>query len=106
MQPCLAKRGSMQNQVLHKAKLLIMASWGARSDPGSPLLHFVRDYVGALKKFEIHATGGTARSILSTGLFTKEEIVPHRSGPDGGVVELAAMVASQDCKTVIFMSDP
>lgn len=89
-----------------KPRLLIMASWGARGDPGSPLLRFVRDNVTTLRNFEICATGGTGRSILATGLYDKEEIKIFRSGPDGGVVELAALVAKQECEAVIFLSDP
>ena len=92
-------------QISDKAKLLIMSSWGARSDPSSPLLRFVRDYAGILKKFEIHATGGTGHSMLASGLY-RDEITCHRSGPDGGVVELAAMVARRKVGAVIFLSDP
>lgn len=96
----------MGHQVDEKAKLLIMASWGSRSSPTSPLLRFVRDYASILKKFDIHATRGTGRSILSTGLYKNNEVACHRAGPEGGVVQLAAMVARQECEAVIFLSDP
>lgn len=89
-----------------KPKLIIIASWGARQDPSSPLLRFVRDSSRVLKRYEIHCTGGTGRSILGTGLYTCEEVSCHRDGEDGGVVELAALVAQRQCETVIFLSDP
>ena len=89
-----------------KPRLLIMASWGARSGPSSPLLRFVRDYVATLRRFEVFATGGTGRSILGTGLYDERDVRCVHSGPDGGVVQLAAMVARQECAGVVFLSDP
>jgi methylglyoxal synthase len=89
-----------------KPKLLILASREAMRDPSGPLLRFIRDYSRILKKFEIDATGGTARSILSTGFYKAEEVKKYRFGPEGGVVELAAIVARRECETVIFLSDP
>ena len=83
-----------------------MASSRTRRDPRGPLLRFVRDHARVLKQFEIHATKGTSNSILATGLYTKEEVREHRSGREGGVVELAAMVADRDCEVFIFLSDP
>lgn len=83
-----------------------MASSRTRKDPRGPLLRFVRDHARVLKQFEIHATRGTYNSILATGLYTKEEVRDHRSGREGGVVELAAMVADRDCEVFIFLSDP
>jgi methylglyoxal synthase/DNA-binding transcriptional regulator LsrR (DeoR family) len=59
-----------------------------------------------LRKFEICATAGTAHSILGTGLYENDEISRYRSGRDGGVVELAAIVARRECEAVIFLSDP
>lgn len=91
---------------LSKPKLLIMASWQTRDEPNSPLLRFVRDHANQLKKFEIHATQGTYHSILATGLYSEDEVKGHRSGPEGGVVELAAMVARKDCEVFIFLADP
>jgi len=96
----------MTNPETNKPKLLIMASWGARGDPSSPLLRFVRDHAGTLRQFEVHATEGTYHSILGTGLYKKDEVVSHRSGPEGGVVEMAALVARRDCEVFIFFSDP
>jgi methylglyoxal synthase len=90
-----------------KPKLLILASREAMRDPSGPLLRFVRENAYTLKKFKIHATGGTARAILSTGFYKEnEEVVKYRFGPEGGVVELAAIVARRECETVIFLSDP
>src|SRR2546430_3974279 len=83
-------------------KLLIMASRGARWDPSSPLLRFIRDHVSILKRFEIHATKGTYHSILSTGLYQKENVITHRAGPEGGVVEMATLVAHKNCEVLIF----
>jgi|GEM_PF-2050836 len=96
----------MKKKASAKPKLLIMASWRARSEPNSPLLRFVRDHATQLKEFEIHATEGTYHSILATGLYTKNDVNWHRAGPEGGVVELAAMVARKDCEVFIFLSDP
>lgn len=94
------------SSVLRRPNLIVIASWGARQGTSSPLLRFVRDNVPVLKRFEVHATGGTARSILGTGLYTPADVFPHRTGADGGIVELAAMVARRVCRTVIFLSDP
>lgn len=99
-------RAPLPDPVRSKQRLLILASHSTRAAPDSPLLRFVRDYVSVLRKFDIHATGGTARSILATGLFNQNEIVCERSGPDGGVVTLAAYVARQEAIAVIHLSDP
>jgi methylglyoxal synthase/DNA-binding transcriptional regulator LsrR (DeoR family) len=99
---------ALENPVACEKKpiLLLMASRGAREDVSSPLLRFVRDYANVLKKFEIHATGGTADSIVATGFYNRDiDVIPHRSGPRGGVVELAAMVARGQSRVVIFFSD-
>ncbi len=96
----------MKEKRSDKPKLLLMASYRTRLDPRGPLLRFVRDHAHVLKKFEIHATEGTYHSILATGLYTRDEVKGHRSGPEGGVVELAAMVARRDCEVFIFLSDP
>jgi len=81
------------DQLTDKPKLLIIASRAARGSPSSPLLRFVRDHTEILKKFEIYAPAGTGRSIIATGLYKKGEVDCRLSGPEGGVVELAAMVA-------------
>lgn len=96
----------MKEERYQKPKLLIMASRGARWDPSSPLLRFVRDHASVLAGFEIHATRGTYHSILATGLYQKERVIAHRAGPEGGVVEMATMVAHKDCDALIFFSDP
>jgi methylglyoxal synthase len=96
----------MHSGIAEKPRLLIMASSGARKDPASPLLRLIRDYSETLKRFAIHATRGTGQSILGTGLFNRDEIKLLRSGPDGGVVEVAAMVARKESQIVIFISDP
>ena len=87
-------------------KLIIVASPRARLGPSSVLLRFVRDFSEIITTFEIHATEGTGRTILGTGLFIKEDIFLHSPGRNGGVAELAAMVAQGQCAAVISFLDP
>ncbi len=84
----------------------ILASPGTRDGPSSPLIRFVRDNFVTLSKFKICATGGTARAILATGLYSRKAITELSDGPRGGVVELSALVARGDCKVVVFLADP
>jgi len=96
----------MRKLIPSKPKIAIIASEGARDDPSSPLLRFIRDYAKVLKKFDIYTTAGTGNAICASGLYNLDEVAWHRSGPMGGVVELAAMVARMQVGTVIFLSDP
>jgi methylglyoxal synthase/DNA-binding transcriptional regulator LsrR (DeoR family) len=89
-----------------KPVIAILSSEGARKGPDSPLVQFTRSHSKILKRFDIHATAGTAESILSTGNYDRSDVTTHPSGPDGGIVALAAMVAREECATVIFLSDP
>ncbi|MGE3595464.1 MAG: sugar-binding domain-containing protein [Dehalococcoidia bacterium] len=89
-----------------KSNIIIIASPRARNKPDSPLLRFVRDYANVLRGFTIHATQETGRSVFSTGIYQKDEIILHRGGADGGIAELAAIVAKRDCKAVILFLEP
>ncbi len=89
-----------------KPGLIIVASPRAQSNPASPLLRLVRDYSRVLKVYEIHATEETARTILGTGIYKEDEVKRHRSGADGGIAQLAAMVARRQCTAAILFLDP
>ena len=89
-----------------RPKLVIVASPRARSEPSSPLLRLVRDYSDILREYEIHTTQGTSRIILSTGMYKQDDVNAHRAGKDGGIAELAAMVACGDCVAAILLLEP
>lgn len=89
-----------------KYKIVIEASMQARSSPTSRFLRLIRDYADTLKLFEIHATRGTGQIMLGSGLYDRKEIKLHRPGPNGGVAELAAIVASGECSAAILLLDP
>jgi|CXWL01.1.fsa_nt_gi methylglyoxal synthase len=40
------------------------------------------------------------------GIYTHHEIISHRAGPDGGIAELATIVARDECAAVILFLDP
>lgn len=86
--------------------LIIVASPRARDEPSSPLLRLIRDYAEVLKRFTLHTTAGTSRTIHCTGLYRQEEVVARRAGRDGGIAQLAAMVARGECSAVILLLDP
>ena len=89
-----------------KSKLVIISSEGAKETVSSPLLRFIRDYAVVLNDFEIHTTKGAGNATCASGIYNSETIKIHRSGSQGGVVELAAMVTRHEVGTVIFLSDP
>jgi methylglyoxal synthase/DNA-binding transcriptional regulator LsrR (DeoR family) len=101
-----------------RAGLIVIASSSFRRDPAGLFLPLMRDYADTFKRFHIHATGGTARSILSTGIYRcndlrigepydkDPDVIVHRYGREGGVVEVAALVPNKICNTVMFFSDP
>ena len=91
---------------LKRPNLLIISSLPYRREPSSPLLRFVRDYSVILKKYNIHTTRGTARVIRGTGMYSENEISEHLSSKEGGIAQLAAMVARGDCVAAILLLDP
>ena len=94
---------------MKKNKIVIIADRDSRGDPSGPLFRFIRDYAGVLRKFEIHSTHQTGRSILATGLYHADEIILPDTW-DGvepaQVVELIARVARGECVAAIFFSNP
>ena len=94
-----------ENRTFRK-QLVITASPRARATVNSPLLRFVRDYADLLSKYEIHATNGTGLVISGTGLFTPNDLKLHNGGVNGGVAELAAIVARGECDAAILFLDP
>ena len=89
-----------------KPRLVIVASPRARSQPGSSLLRLMRDYAETLKRYEIHTTHNTRQTILGTGMYDADDLVWHRRGEDGGVAELAALVARGESLVAIVLLDP
>ena len=123
-----------------RPQLVVIASKGWRHDPAGPLQSLARDYADALKKFQIHATGGTARTLLATSddisyalsdtlqaslsavaqdaylplspthsrrrLEDDADLIVHRYGSEGGLVEVAAAVAGGQCVAVLLLLDP
>ena len=91
---------------MSKPNLVFVASSRARSGASSRLLRLVRDHATILQRYSIHGTRGTARRILGSGLFAPQNIVIHKGGQEGGIAELAAMVAQGDCAAVFLLLDP
>lgn len=89
-----------------KPTLILVASPRARSRPFSSLHRLVRDYSEVLKKYSLHSTEGTGRIILGTGIYQKNDLVLHRAGTDGGIAEIATLVARGECVAVILLLDP
>jgi methylglyoxal synthase len=87
-------------------QLVLVATRHAREEETGHFLRFVREHSRVLKRYTLHCTEGTAVSLLSTGQYAKSEIVRHRAGTEGGMVEVAAMVARNECVAVILLIDP
>jgi len=76
----------------------------------------LRDQSAVLSRYTLHATEGTARAILGTGLYTpmpipRDEtitgrVVVHPAGDVGGITELASIVAEDRADAVILLLDP
>lgn len=56
--------------------------------------------------YEIHASEETAQIILGTGMYQEDEIKKHNSAVNGGIAQLAAIVAGQQCSAAILFLDP
>lgn len=87
----------------------IFASKKARSGPNNPLERFLQKYyMSKLTKFDLVVTGGTYDDV-----FANRSLAPHQhtvtrlnDGVNGGVVQIANKVVTDECKVVLFFSDP
>ena len=66
------------------------------------MIAFVKDNMTFFKSFDLVVTATTGKHLELTGLKVKKLL----SGPLGGDVQIAAMVATGKCHAVIFMRDP
>jgi methylglyoxal synthase len=67
------------------------------------MVEFARTHTGVLSELNLVATRSTGELIArGTGL----EITLLLSGPQGGDQQVGALVASEECKAVIFLRDP
>ncbi|MBK7096542.1 MAG: methylglyoxal synthase [Saprospiraceae bacterium] len=68
------------------------------------MVRFIMDHVKILKSLDIQlvATGTTGKYVEETGL----KVTRYLSGPLGGDAEIAARVAQEKTKMVIFFRDP
>ena len=82
----------------HRQTLALIAHDGKKAD----LVSFVKDNIPFLRQFRLVATGTTGKHVERAGL----EVESKLSGPIGGDVEIAAMVATGACHAVIFLRDP
>ena len=89
-----------------KNKLILLASPRARKGPNSPLLRLVRDHADVLSKYHVHSTEGTAVRLLGTGFFDKRDVKKYPAGEDGGIAQLAALVARGECHAAIVLLNP
>lgn len=81
-----------------KKILALIAHDGKKAE----MVAFVKDNLEFFKSFELVATGTTGKHLQLTGLKVKRLL----SGPIGGDVQIAALVATGKCHAVIFMRDP
>src|SRR4051812_39850003 len=87
--------------------IAIAASPRARDGADSVLLRLMRDYELIFKNYCVYATENTGDIILNTGLYTEgTDLFKTRPGDLGGIVELAALVASRKCNVVFLLLDP
>lgn len=104
----------MSNSLSHESlalptdrpRLVIVGSARAQHLPSSPLLRLMRDFAATFDRYEIHATEETAEAILGTGLYPKAAVVRHRPGENGGITQLAAMIARREVAAAILFLDP
>lgn len=89
-----------------KPNLLIIASERARSEASSSLLRLLRDNIQVLKTYLLHTTRGTGEKLLGSGLIEDDQIALYRPGKSGGIAQLAALVARQECAAAILLLDP
>jgi methylglyoxal synthase len=89
-----------------KPRLVIVGSSRAQQSPTSPLLRLTRDFAKIFRMYEIHATSETADAILGTGMYAQADVTRHRHGADGGITQLAAMIARREVAAAILFLDP
>jgi len=89
-----------------KPRLVIVGSARAQHLPSSPLLRLMRDFAATFGRYEIHATEETAEAILGTCLYPKAAVARHRAGDNGGITQLAAMIARREVAAAILFLDP
>lgn len=82
-----------------KRKIAFIAHDAKKAD----IIMFVNHYEDILRLYEIVATGATGRMIYEkTGLEVKQML----GGPEGGDLQIGALIASGDIAMVIFLRDP
>ncbi len=89
-----------------KPNLVLVANPRSRREPSSPFLRFVRDYADVLRRFTINTTRGTGETLYGTGLYERAELELKRPGAEGGIAQLAAIVARDQCAAAILFLDP
>jgi methylglyoxal synthase len=88
-----------RNRKKLKRRVALIAHDAKKAD----MLMFVNTHKDVFRLFEIVATGATGRMIhAKTGL----EVKPMQGGPDGGDLQIGALVASENIDMVIFLRDP
>ncbi len=83
---------------MKKKTVALIAHDGKKAE----LISFVNEHVNIFKSFQLVATATTGKHIQETGLKVKRLL----SGPLGGDVQIASLVATGKCQAVIFMRDP
>lgn len=81
-----------------KKTIALIAHDGKKAE----LIAFVKDHMEFFRAFNLVATATTGTHVRRTGLRVKKLL----SGPVGGDVQIAALVATGKCQAVIFMRDP
>lgn len=79
--------------------LALIAHDGKKDD----LLRFAKDHIDLLRRLRLVATASTG-SLLSAQLDLQIECVA--SGPQGGDLEIGAMIVHGDVQAVVFFRDP
>jgi methylglyoxal synthase len=81
-----------------KRTLALIAHDGKKAQ----MVGFVKDNFSLLEKFDLVATATTGSVVAEAGLKVRRML----SGPVGGDVQIAALVATDRCQGVIFLRDP
>lgn len=82
----------------NRKTLALIAHDGKKAE----MIAFIKDNLEFFKGFDLVATSTTGKHVQLTGLKVRR----YLSGPIGGDVQIAALVATGKCQAVIFMRDP
>ncbi len=99
-------KSSSAGQTRKRHTIILVASARARTKSDSPLLRLARDHADILRRFGLETTESTGARLYGTGLFRPGVLKLDRRVQDGGMAQLAAVVARGECDAAILLMDP